>query len=128
MILSLFFTHKLSAQILFDDNLTSVNRVELGSFDADEDNRPNKLILIYDSTSLTFEFTESGELALISTCTTLHSNAVGNPNVSTSSSGIILTEKYIQSIMKEAVDEAVDEEEDLEINDWMIHPEKWQVN
>jgi hypothetical protein len=90
-----------------------------------QDKKPNKLILVYDSTNLVFEFTENGELAFISAIPNLDLPSVrsdkGNLAVTTS----VLTENQINKLMNNVLSEQVDEEEELEIKDWMIHPETW---
>lgn len=117
-----------NAQSLYDKSQFTDKVVDLDLINDQEDNRPNKLILIYDSTSLTFEFTDDGELALISTNNTLYSQSAGGRTQSKGTSKIYLSEKYIKSIMEKAVTENVDKEEDLEIQEWMIHPEGWLEN
>lgn len=128
LMLSPFISNGLNAQPLLNSNQFSSSTVEMGLINADEDNKPNKLILIYDSTSLTFEFTEDGELALISTSQPSYLLSAGGKSSSKSSSNLVLSEQYINTIMKKAVTEQVDEEEDMELQDWMIHPEGWINN
>lgn len=125
LMLSPLISNNLKAQPLVKNNHYSASTVEMGMINSDEDNRPNKLILIYDSTSLTFEFTEDGELALISTSQPSYLYSSGGKSSSKASSNLILTENYINTIMKKAISENVDEEEDMELQDWMIHPEGW---
>lgn len=117
----------LNAQTLYKNQLSD-NIVELESLNPDKDNRPNKLILIYDSTSLTFEFTETGELALISTINTQNLSSSGRGNRAKTSSNALLSEKFIKSLMKNAVTEDVDAEEELELQEWMMQPKSWLTN
>ncbi len=128
LLLSPLISNNLKAQPLLKNDQFKSNTVEMGLINSEEDTRPNKLILIYDSTSLTFEFTENGELALISTSQASYVHSAGGKSPSKASSNLVLSEQHINSIMKEAVAENVDEEEDMELQDWMIHPEGWLKN
>jgi hypothetical protein len=128
LFLSPLLSDNLNAQSLHNNNQFTDNFVEKDLINPQNDHRPNKLILIYDTTSLTFEFTENGELALIYTCSTLHSQYAAGGTSSKASSKIDLSENYIKSIMGKAVTENVDNEEDMELQEWMIHPEGWLKN
>lgn len=106
----------------------SDNIIDLSSINPEEDNHPDKLILIFDSTSLTFEFTDDGELTFISTSKVLYSNSSGKSSTSGISSSKKLSEQYLRTIMCDAIADKTDEEEEIEIQEWMIHPEGWLRN
>lgn len=127
-VLSPLISNKLIAQPLHNNNQPAYKIIELGTIDSGGDNKPNKLILVYDSTSLTFEFTQDGELAQISTSNTLYSHLSGGKTSSKYSSEMVLSEQYIQSLINNAIVENADEEEEMELQEWMIHPEGWLDN
>jgi hypothetical protein len=131
LLLTPLISSRLQAQPLAGKDQLSENMINLGTIQHEGNNKPNKLILIFDSTSLTFEFTDEGELALISTCNTDNaqfSSAASSKSPHKALSQIVFSEQYVETIMKRSLAEKTEEEEEMEIQDWMLHPEAWLKN
>ncbi len=83
---------------------------------------PDKVILIFDTTTLTFEFDDHGFIALVDESGNLPGNQITIINrVTVAGSEYSATSTTISDLMEEAVDE----ESEMELKEWMLKPSEW---
>jgi hypothetical protein len=85
-------------------------------------NIPDQLILIFDSTSFTYEFSEEGTIAMRA------STQTGDTFKITSACSLYLpkgVKKLNNPAVKQITDERVETEEPMNVEDWMLRPADW---
>ena len=109
------------------------------SFDASPDNtmvmkiqdhglseKPDMLILIFDSTTLTCEFSDDGLIALYATTQTKDKSSIASSYSCYLPEVTEKKDKYSQeSPGQKVIPEEVDKEEPILIEEWMLRPNEW---
>lgn len=88
--------------------------------------KPNKLILIFDSASITYDFSKEGEIALLTTSTSSGQTST-NFYVTAYPTQLIdsNSEEKIEQLIHGTLGDNDEPEEALDIEAWMMQPEEW---
>jgi hypothetical protein len=139
---TILVTMQLCILVTLSVMLNRANAQTIISFDNSPDNtmvmkiqdpklteKPDKIILIFDSTTLTCEFSKDGVIALHAT-----ENKKGDSHKTVSYSCVFsnkstTTEQVLKDIpITELKNDDVEKEEPLHLEDWMLHPDEWNKN
>ncbi len=119
--------NKIDAQTIISFDNSPDNTMVMKIQNPKLSNKPDKLILIFDSTTLTCEFSENGIIALHTTEYANNGSVVTScyswvaPNNSEETDA--LSDESCQS---ESSYHEVEKEEPLFLEDWMLHPNEWK--
>ena len=123
-------TKKSDAQTIISFDSSPDNTMVLKIYDPKLNNTPDKIILIFDSTTLTCEFADSGLIALHATDYDKNSSGItstcswtyhdGQNTITKNTLQINRTEKLLNN--------EINKEDTLYLEDWMLHPNEWIKN